>query len=376
MNLQHLSDEILIIDIPFPNSSEQVYTWKNIKMCDKSTVKKDLSLSKVNYVPKAKDKLYFYPGCNVPRYKVRNWCKKNGSTITVKEDKSTVRFVSDSSIDKCFDYGIYMQIDKYEFINWLNANKYEQSAGYIELTSLIKNSASKYVYMLQYGNNMHHLERTIDKWTKMPSKGAQKGLITGWGNHPDFLVTNYYRTSIITEKNLEILKSFTRNVSTYDQEDIIGIINEDAVTIDKTMHARLKDMLGNNNKSDHVVALEVIANCNINPSLHYVLLLLREFGDTIILLKESKHVNFKSLLEYIGISRSGMCYLNEDRIVNILLEKDVLTMDNVTELAGEIKTFMADRANTEHFILSKITVSEEIQEYLKNKQVQKEPVIN
>ena len=141
------------------------------------------------------------------------------------------------------------------------------------------------------------------------------------------------------------------------------------------MYSRLKDMFGNTNKADHLVALEIIANSNINPSLHHILLLLREFSNNIMDLKESKHINFKSLLEYIGIRRSDMYYLNEDKIVNILMEKDVLTMSNIAELADSIKTVMKTHADTQHFLISKITISKEVQSYLKNKQVQEEPVL-
>ena len=378
MNLQEFKDEIVIRNMPYPKDQEQFFEWitHKVKKGDYSSTK--IPLSAASYVPKAKDKLYFYPACNVPRYKVRDWGKKNNISITVMEDNAIAKFATDQTLSKCVNYEVYTQIEKDKFINWLLINKYDTSGvSYTKLIAELTASLSDFVYLQNYSSNMYEFINTTDYQNKPTRAVSDHGLIQGYNDKKSSIVKeDYYRAYIITDKNYEILTSLLASTIIYNQEDIIGIINEDAITIDRQMYSRLNDMFNAENKADHLVAMEVISNCNINPSLHHVLLLLRAHGQAITCLKESKHINFKSLLEYIGIHRSHMAYLNEDKIVNILMEKDVLTADNIKELAAGIKDVMKVNADTKHFLISKITISEEVQKYLINKQVQEEPVLN
>ena len=378
MNLQEFKDEIIIKDMPYPNDENQVFEWITHKVKEATNYSSKIPMSFASYVPKAKDKLYFYPACNVPRYKVRDWGKKNNISITVMEDKATAKFATDQTLNKFIGYEVYTQIEKDKFINWLAINKYDASLdSYSRLVAEIKASTGEFVNLQNYSSNIHEFKNTTD-WNNKPTKAVREGgLIQGYDDKKSSIVKeDYYRAHTITEKNYKLITSLLASAIIYNQEDIIGIINEDAITIDREMYTRLNDMFNASNQADHLVAMEIISNCNINPSLHHVLLLLRAHGQTITCLKESKHINFKSLLEYIGINRSSMYYLNEDKIVNILMEKDVLTLDNIGELASGIKKQMKENADTTHFLIAKITISDTIQEYLKSKQVQKESVLN
>jgi hypothetical protein len=383
MNLQEYNDQIVITGLPYPEDKspgDTVFEWKIIKMYSEEYNHKrykGLTLGKATYVPKSKDRLYFYPACNVPRYKVREWGKKNDISITVKEDKATAKFATSESIKSCIDYGTYLKCERLKFISWLGTNNYDVSIHSGIITALT-NSTNEFIYIERYRSNMSAFLTTID-WQGNPSSSAKRGLIQGlYEKGNKIATTDYFSAETITQDNYKIIDSILQSTVLFDQEDIISIINEDAITIDKVMYSRLRDMFGNNSKADHLVALEIVGNSNINPSLHHILLLLREFSQNIMNLKESKHINFKSLLEYIGIRRSDMYYLNEDKIVNILMDKNVLTLGNVKELADGIKIVMKQNADTQHFLISKITVSNKIKEYLINKQnqVQEEPVLN
>jgi hypothetical protein len=377
MNTPQVKDEIVISRLPYPNDSEQVFESHSCIHYGKGDQLTKLEMSPNNkYTPKVKDKLYFYPDCNVPRYKVREWAKKNNISITVMEDKATAKFATTMTVRKLIDRNVFVKIEKTAFINWLAINKYDKTSdSYIQLTGSLVNKT--HVYLQKYGSNVYHFNKSVDWQGRATAVCTDKGLITGYDDDSASIVDeDNYQTYTVTPANLKLVTALLTSNNLYSQEDIICAINEDAIVIDEHMFSRLRDMFLSESESDHLVALEVVANCNINPSLHYVLLLLKEFSSKIVFLKESKHVNFKSLLEYIGLNRGSMTYLSEDKIVNILMDKDVLTMDNIKELAAGIKNVMKEKTDTQHFLISKITVSGEVSEYLKNKQVQKEPVIN
>jgi hypothetical protein len=376
MNLQQFKDEIVINHLPYPNESEQIFKWYDSKFYNDGRLYNKPLIPNNKYSPKVKDKLYFYPDCNVPRYKVREWAKKNDISITVIKEKSNAKFATNDTIKSYINNGVFVKINKIDFISWLDINNYDKtSASYITLITVLTNHT--YVYLEKYQSNIYAFSKTVDWDGTANNIKTSHGLIRGYDDkNVSIVVEDYYQKDTTDDKNLKIIESLITDNAIYNQESIISLINEDAITIDEYMFSRLRDMFLSESKSDHLVALEIVANCNINPSLHYVLLLLREFNVNITNLKESKHINFKSLLEYIGISRGSMGYLAEDKIVNILMQKDVLTMRNVKELASGIKDVMKRNSDTTHFLISKITISEEVITYLKNKQVQKELVLN
>jgi hypothetical protein len=369
MDLNKFVEAVLIIRIPAPNGADK-FEWEKIKIYPDGynyygANKLSTPLSPVSYIPKAKDRLYFYPQCNVPRYKVREWGKKNDASITVKEELATAKFASATSVANCIDTIRCGAAYKNDFINWLSLNNYDvNKESYIALKDALDNCSNDSVFLQSYGSN-------ISSYRSTSAYGSPKSLKFGLDEKNVYHKKAWF-THIIRAKEEAILNSLLSSPNIFDQEDIISLINQDAIVIGKDMYSRLCDMLGNNNRADHLVALEIIANCNINPSLHYVLLLMKQYANTIINLKESKHVNFKSLLEYIGITRREMTWLNEDKIIDILMQKDVLTMSNISELAQAVKEIMMKAANTKHFLISKITVSKEIQEYIKNKEVQQQ----
>ena len=45
------------------------------------------------YEPKPKDKIYFFSGCNVPRFKVKQFCEKYKVARVKFEERATAKFI-------------------------------------------------------------------------------------------------------------------------------------------------------------------------------------------------------------------------------------------------------------------------------------------
>ena len=74
-------------------------------------------------------------------------------------------------------------------------------------------------------------------------------------------------------------------------------------------------------------------------------------------------------MEYIGIGRGRMPNITDDDMITYLLDKEVLTMQTVTELATAVKQSWIDSNSSKHFKISKITVSDEVKDYFKKQQL-------
>jgi len=367
MNLALFSDQLIIKGIPRPDEKEQIFKWEIRKTL---LTPSDLNVNKAvgcarEYVPQPKDKLFFFPGCDVPRYKVRDWGTKNDATITVAENKATAKFASPDSIMECLTVNHSPEIPKATFLSWLNTNYNLGDGNIAEIYKEVDESANNFVYLSR------------------PLSGYNSRTFTGQYNNGNYKNMGYKKSLLDIDPNFDCRKhmitveskrwsdltSLVTDPDIYSQETIIGTINKSAAIIDETMYNSIRTMFKSPNTADKLLAMEIIANCNINPSLHFVLIIMKEFHNDILNMKESKHVNFKSLLEYVGMTRSKMINISDDDMITYLLDKEVLTMQTVTELATAVKQSWVENHSSKHFKISKITVSDEVKDYFKKQQL-------
>jgi len=372
MNLQNFEDAIVIELIPNPKAQTKTFGWKTLKVQIDNTVS---SVTKIEtngkkYIPKAKDKLYFFPGCDVPRFKARDWASKNDIFITIKPESATAMFGHSASSLRCLSYDKMLQVERQTVIDWLDINYDLEDGNVKNIHKDISESTAKFVYLSRdycgyrgkyltdaYENDgTTRLKESVEAGFKKGLRDIQKNVIPHYNN------VTYVKDS--AWKNLTLLAS---QPDVYDQADIISVINENAPVIDPNMYENLRNMFNSETKTDQSLALEVLCNCNLQQSLHYVMLLIQEFHNKIYHMNESKHVNFKSLLEFVGLSRGNM-HITEDTMMTCLMDKEMLTMQVVTELAEGVKARWKEKHDTRHFKICKITISDEVKEYFARQQ--------
>jgi hypothetical protein len=131
----------------------------------------------------------------------------------------------------------------------------------------------------------------------------------------------------------------------------------DAVIIDSVMFDQLSDMFKSSDNDNHILAMEIMANSNYIDSLLYLELLFKEYHNQMFNCHTKKHVNFKSLLGYLG--KDSYMNTDIDDVMKSLIDKGVLDTDKIdvimNKYAGEIEA----RGGTDYFKVKTITVDEE-----------------
>lgn len=365
MGLENFKKRLVIDKIPIISKGEVDFTF-SYKMLKETSESASLSLKKnKRYKPQSKDRLYFYQDCNVPRYKVRDWGAKNNVSITIKIDNATASFCTDDILLKYRESVTYVTYNKNAFINWVKDN-YDESQDNIKefLTVLESYTDNENILIERYINSeiVHCL--TYNYYNKNLSYYGFKSDFAQHDINDSLYSYTYFH--MLDEQDYEDLKKLENDPNLYHQDDIFALITDGSTVIDTEMFENLRTMFNSVNINDKVLALEIVANCNIVESLHYVMLLLKEFNSVICNLKESNHINFKSLLEYIGFDKRNLYQINEDIIIQCLMDKNLLTMPILKECATAVKNEWIAQGRSKYFVVDTITVSDEIKEYFSN----------
>lgn len=314
------------------------------------------TIFKDTYTPKPGDKLYFLPGVNIPRIKLKDLTLQYGIK-TVREIKdATVIFGSDNTVSKLSDSRHYYQIPIGIIQDFLELSKYKMDSRDVTKleTALAVNDKD---YFLGHYNE----KRIFSDDSFPPFKTAiQNPVYKHIKELENMSYSSWY--NVIDEEDSLILINKLKNstVKIIDEESLLDIINgDDSIIIDEEIFGNLSQMLLSSDEDNHVLAMEIMANCNYKQSLLHLELLFREYSYTLSRNHTKNHVNFKSLLSYLGKSTTSM-NTNLDDIVNSLRNKGVLTTDKLNYIINTYKEHFRSYGSTGVFRIKTITVNEEI----------------
>jgi len=361
--LNQFRDIIRIDDLPTPEDYGTDYSinpkkikhlehnWQFIYNCN--------SLLSVNvYTPNAKDKLYFHKKCNVPRYKVRDWGKAKNISITTKQEKANANFINLKAHIQSHDSTWSSWLIASELKTFIEINYKNIDGELKDLVTLLNDNPTLKVCLPSYLNyNGSWLTGSSPYSGVLDPKGVKSSLIDlGYK-----LNTNHI-TCISTE-DYKKYEEIASSSNIYLETEIIKHINENAAVIDYKMVDQLSVMLDSTDRKNWVLALEIIANCNVNSSLYSILILLRAYSYKLVTLKEASHVNFKSLLKFLDLP--NWKYINFDNIMDVLMAKDVLTLEDVKDILKRVKVEVSNHTPlfNNHFKINTLTVSDKVKEY-------------
>lgn len=315
---------------------------------------KDLTLN-------PKDKVYFMPGCSVPRAKLKNVFGDLNIKITRNPEEADLVFISNNTINKMFDYrwqrGYKTKFIK-KLIHLLNNIGYPlnklgpKSINLDELDALLHDDQYEYITC----NYLNILERDTD---------LKKAIINKIGEVNYESLIKHNKDSWTTVYNLRDLKYrdalLCFNKTMYDEKSLLKILNgTEAITIDSDTYDSLYDMFESGDNENHTIAMEIMANCNYDSSISYLLLLFNRYGNIMIDNKTRNHVNFKSLLNYIGSALNNNFY--ENSCFYILENTNNLTEEHVEIL---FKYFVDNHVSSDKLIQIKtFELSDDLQEKL------------
>jgi hypothetical protein len=295
-------------------------------------------LLKTPYTPNKGDKIYFLPGVNVPRVKFKNVCVEHGIKTIRDVEQANIIFASKKSIsDITTDH-------------WCYKCKTEDFKAFIKLYEAEMD-----------GHNLDKLETALEYYDQ--EFIAIDYNLTDWiintvdDADPSFRYSD--RLSMIKDEYVDLFNALqTKEI--LDEASVINVLNgEDATEIDKVMFEHLSDMFDSSDNDNHVLAMEIMANSKYVESLIYLELLFYKFNHAISNTNSKNHVNFKSLISYLGKDKN---YLGTDidDIVNSLRDKDQLTPDKLDILLSYTSKDIQQRGDTKYFTVKTVSVTPEI----------------
>lgn len=352
------------------NTKNNRFQWEVMDIVDKEETQ---SLFQKEYVPKAKDRLYIFPDCTIPRFKLKAFCDKYNIAISKTKDKANVlignAFLKDMETEYFTGRSYHYEIFKEPFLNYLRRLPV-MIAG--ELITAVENLESDIILLcMQAYNVLKDVGMNGIKYQLYDNDDVEQENCT-----PSQVNSLESYTTARHYKSAEAQATFESFVATglYSQEAILKIINQDAPIVDEPMYQSLRSMFAGG-VEDQQVAMEAMANSNPQASMPYLLLLYKEFGEKQLYNHPAKHhVNFKSLTTYLFGSKSAWRVTIDD-CVDILRDKNVLNSKNMAILMTEAREIVKEGGETEHFVVTDVAPSEEIQKIIEDTDLQEAPIV-
>lgn len=344
-------EDYLIIEIDARFDSDRITSLDFILDVRTAIVKYNnlVKLSKEDYIPKIGDKLYFLPGVNIPRVKLKELTLNYNIKVVRNVVEATAIFGGKNSEGRMANSDWYYGVSVDSFKNCLEAFE----------NILDDRTKNKLKDALEFYNQ----PKVYMKWSSITFLGREdlieyKKMIVNPGR-----VINSSRSSEylnLLDKDYYDLALNLKNRVILDEAGIVDKINgDDAIVIDAEVYDQLKNMFESSDTDNHVLAMEIMANSNYKESLLYLGILFKEFYSQIGASNTKNHVNFKSLLVYLNKGKYNLVG-TVDNIIESLIEKDVLTIDKLNTLLDLYKTEILEYGDTDYFKIKSISITDEL----------------
>lgn len=307
---------------------------------------------KKEYSPNPGDVLYIGPGCNIPRIKLRDLLLNNHAKTTNDITKATHIFV-DTTFQKMVNSLWNNTVSKAQLLQFselLYKHDHLDQSEHVVLESLIKDLPD---------NEQINVASNIQYEIQRRSSDIYKG--TPIINNPD---SNSSYVNYVEEDHVDNWKHIMDNLDkVYDYKCLISHINaEDSITIDEKVFQQLSSMFQSEDQDNHVLAMEIMANSNYIDSLMYLEILFVDHGYKINDSATKRHVNFKSLVDFLGKNLSYLGSTSSHTVIDSLIEKDVLTLDAIKYILNKYKDDFYH--SSDHFEVKQVTLSDKLAKIL------------
>ena len=309
------------------------------------------NINQNGYTPMKGDKLYFLPGVNIPRIKLKDLATKFGIRTVRDVSEANVIFGSSKTKDKMTGY------------TW----KYKIPTTIVQLFfETYKNDMDDYQYSkLENALEFYTEEYILTDWST--ARNFTDNDLPQWNSYsqqPQFLSFDESRNTSsehVHEVNKDYIHLYDliKGKEIIDESCLLDQLNgDDAVIIDADMFTQLTTMFNSSDDDNHILAMEIMANSKYKESLLYIEMIFKNHAYTIGQSNTKNHVNFKSLLSYLG-KNNRYIDTSLDDIMDSLISKKVLTKDKVDILLENYGEEIKNRGDSTYFKVQTITVNED-----------------
>ena len=309
------------------------------------------NINQNGYTPMKGDKLYFLPGVNIPRIKLKDLATKFGIRTVRDVSEANVIFGSSKTKDKMTGY------------TW----KYKIPTTLVQLFfETYKNDMDDYQFSkIDNALEFYTEEYILTDWST--ARNFTDNDLPQWNSYsqqPQY--TDYHSKSRASSEHVhEVNKDYIhlydliKGKEIIDESCLLDQLNgDDAVIIDADMFTQLTTMFNSSDDDNHILAMEILANSKYKESLLYIEMLFKNHSYSIGNCHTKNHVNFKSLLSYLG-KANRYIDTNLDNIMESLISKKVLTKDKVDILLENYGHEINSRGDSIYFKVQTITVNED-----------------
>lgn len=297
------------------------------------------------YTPTSGDKFFFLPGVTVPRVKMKDLHRDHNVKSVRDIEDANIIFVGAKTADTLTDYSWEVPMDAVEFRKFI-------------LTAKDKGLITDYYF--------DKLQTALEFYTNdliIIDSSASRLL---FDDDISFRVPSEFYNS--SSRFMKISKDYVDLYNTIKDKQLCSedaiyeyINGTDAVTIDQSMYEILCDMFKSDDSDNHVLAMEIMANCDYKSSILYLGYLFNGYRYQIENRRERTHVNFKSLLTYMGRT-PGHVFMDKDEMVTLMMKKKLFTKEyffNMCEKFSDELTF----SSSHHFEVKSVSSSDEVNDY-------------
>lgn len=264
----------------------------------------------VNRQPISGDKLYLVSGCNIPRFKMKDYCNNSGSKVVKFIESSNLVVYNQECIKNLYDNSNYRVMPKDTISKYVNLRLIEdpRSEYFKELYALIDEIDEDVYVASHYYLRMHFKENgfSTDKYP----------LEDFWN---------------LDEAGHTQIQKIVNSKAEFVLENVILKEINGSMVMDEEVYEQLKSLIESKDTENIKIAMELMSNCDYNKSSLYLLLLFNEYSNYFERQHNKNHVNFKSLLKYFGLQTSRI-YVNTNGVLEKLKEKNLLTPEKFSRL--------------------------------------------
>jgi len=310
------------------------------------------------YTPVSGDKIYLLPDSKIPSYKIKEYCKSSGLTITTVIEKATVILGTEENILDPAEY----DNGKYQYPHGcIVGEHYSPSLTYNQaLVDFIKNR-NTFTVLPSTGVDYHEMLKPDDKIV------VTRAICSHYSTsaYTDNLETPITQWALNAESLTLVYNILSKKVPVISQEHFIETCGNQ-VSLDEDMYNSLDMMFSSPSQEDHLTAAKILFNCNTKDSIYHVWRLAKKHSHRIDnsennRLKEAKL--FKSL-----VSWSHLEDLDNNGILTHLAKRGQLAQDVFYKLINEIVDEETDRAarrlDLSH-VIAEITPKYNYEEFIK-----------
>lgn len=209
-----------------------------------------------------KDKTLFrYPKLNLPRQKVDLLKEKENIKVTRKADKADIHVISHKFLASLFNYRWEKAVpfkDFYHIIKDAMENNLLTDECISEMRDFISN-ADKDSYV------------SIDRHYHYSAQPHQEKFNEEWNKITDKFKNEFSRCIVLEQKNVSSYTTFINtNAKIVFDTDILNAIDSDLAVIDNDQYETIEAMITSSDRDNRSLAVEMLANCNVEKSFDVV----------------------------------------------------------------------------------------------------------